>query len=311
MWFLCWLLVVGYDLTDAPGELGAVVSPDSRTPVAVATGLRSQQVEQRVAVPGSGALDARGCDPLVKQGAGPLHGHEHRVVALDPGDVVSPAAPFHVETPVLGPQLFDHLSQPVRSVAWDHALPDPCLEQRLDQREVVFIDPHRLEPLEVFGDVHDRCKRAGARAHYLEVLGREFVHHHTAVLPIGDLGNQWGYLVAGEIQPGQTLGLIVWLHLADQLRVTALCLDHGRDGSGVTPRVCADEAVREMAVLRSLSIRLLDGVFLDEDPLVAAVDEGLHELVGHVGLVGKRHFCGREAAHSWRLIFHRQPSCRS
>ena len=50
-------------------------------------------------------------------------------------------------------------------------------------------------------------------------------------------------------------------------------------------------------MLRSLSIRLLDGVLLDEDPLVAAVEEGLDELVGHVGLVGKRHFCGREAAH--------------
>src|SRR5256885_6425886 len=123
--FLWWLLVVGYDLTDAPAELGAVVCPDSRTPVAVATGLRGQQVEQRVAVPGIGTLDARGCDPLVKQGAGPLHRHEHRVVALDPGAGVGPAAPFHVEAPVPGRQLFDPLSQPVRSIAWDHALPDP------------------------------------------------------------------------------------------------------------------------------------------------------------------------------------------
>src|SRR5439155_21421385 len=89
---------------------------------------------------------------------------------------------------------------------------------------------------------------------------------------------------------------------ADQLRVTALCLDHSRDGSGLTPRVCADEAVREMAVLRSLSIRLLDGVLTDEDPLVAAVDEGLDELVGHVGLVGKRHFCGREATHPAKRV---------
>src|SRR2546422_11495769 len=117
------------------------------------------------------------------------------------------------------------------------------------------MDPYRLEPLEVFGDVHDRRPRAGALANHLEVLGREFVHHHTAVLPVGNLGDQWGYLFTGEIQPGQTLGLIVRLHLADQLRVTALGLDHSRNGSGVTPRVCADEAVREMAVLRSPSIR--------------------------------------------------------
>src|SRR6266702_2240146 len=140
------------------------------------------------------------------------------------------------------------------------------------------MDPHRLEPLAVFGDAHDRWKSAGALA------------HHPAVLPIGHLCGQWGYLFAGEIQPGQTLGLVVRLHLADQLRVTALCLDHSSDGSGLTPRVCADEAVREMAVLQSLPIRLLDGVLTDDDPLVAAVEEGLDELVGYVGLVGKCHF---------------------
>ncbi len=116
---------MGHDITDAPGELGAIVSPDSLAPVAVAAGLRGQQVEQRVAVPGIVAADALGEDPLVKQGTGPLHGHEHRVVALDPGDAVGPAAPFHMEAPVLSPQLLDHLSQPVWSVAWDHALPDP------------------------------------------------------------------------------------------------------------------------------------------------------------------------------------------
>ena len=103
---------MGHDITDAPGELDAVVSPDSFAPVAVAAGLRGQQVEQRVAVPGIVPADAFGCDPLMKQGTGPLHGHEHRVVALDPGDVVGPAAPFHVEAPVLCPQLLDHFSQP-------------------------------------------------------------------------------------------------------------------------------------------------------------------------------------------------------
>src|SRR2546426_2860494 len=120
--------------------------------------------------------------------------------------------------------------------------------------------------------MHDRRPRSGSLTNPLEVVCREFFHHHTAVLPVGNLDDQWGYLFAGEIQPGQALGLIVRLHLADQLRVTALCLDHGRDGSAVAPRVRADEAVREMAVPRSLPVRLLDGVLLDEDPLVAAVD---------------------------------------
>ncbi len=55
---LWWLQVVGHNLTDAPGELVAAVRPDSRAPVAVATGLCGQQVEQRVAVPGIVPADA-------------------------------------------------------------------------------------------------------------------------------------------------------------------------------------------------------------------------------------------------------------
>src|SRR6266487_1275896 len=70
------------------------------------------------------------------------------------------------------------------------------------------------------------------------------------ILSVGNLGDQWGYLFAGEIQPRQTLGLRVRLHLADQLRVTALGLDHRRDGRGVASSIRADEAMREMAVLR-------------------------------------------------------------
>src|SRR5438874_10511160 len=105
------------------------------------------------------------------------------------------------------------------------------------------MDPYRLEPLEVFADVHDRRPSAGTLAHHVEVLGREFVHHHPTILSVGNLGDQWGYLFAGEIQPRQTPGLRVRLHLADQLRVTALGLDHGSDGSAVAPRVRADEAM--------------------------------------------------------------------
>jgi hypothetical protein len=60
---LWWLLVVGHESTEAPAELGARVRPASRTPVAVAAGLRGQQVEQRVAVPGI----VRGRSTLVKK----------------------------------------------------------------------------------------------------------------------------------------------------------------------------------------------------------------------------------------------------
>ena len=45
-------------------------------------------------------------------------------------------------------------------------------------------------------------------------------------------------------------------------------------------------AVRQMAKLWRLPVRLLDGVLLDQDPLVAAVQQGLDEGVGYVGLVG-------------------------
>src|ERR1700730_2072688 len=74
-----WLVGVAHDFNRAPGELGAVGSPDALAPVAVAAGLRGQQVEQRVTIPGLVAVDAPGKNPLVEEGTGLLHGHEHRV----------------------------------------------------------------------------------------------------------------------------------------------------------------------------------------------------------------------------------------
>jgi hypothetical protein len=41
----------------------------------------------------------------------------------------------------------------------------------------------------------------------------------------------------------------------------------------------------------------LHGVLLDQQPLVAAVVEGLDEPIGHVGVVGQRHLRRGEAAH--------------
>ena len=43
-------------------------------------------------------------------------------------------------------------------------------------------------------------------------------------------------------------------------------------------------------------VGLLDRVLLDQDPLVAAVGEGLDELVGDIGVVGQGHLGGRETA---------------
>src|SRR5207245_11793514 len=90
---------------------------------------------------------------------------------------------------------------------------------------------------------------------------------------------------------------VVTLPPVHQPGVAAPCLDHCGDGGGVAAGVGADEAVRQMSLLRPLATPLLDGVLLDQDPLVAAVPQGLDELVSDVRLVGEGHLGGREATY--------------
>lgn len=56
--------------------------------------------------------------------------------------------------------------------------------------------------------------------------------------------------------------------------------------------------MRQMGPCQVRPVGLLDGVLLHEHPLVTAVDQGPHELVGDVGVVGKRHLGRREPPHA-------------
>ena len=53
--------------------------------------------------------------------------------------------------------------------------------------------------------------------------------------------------------------------------------------------------VRALGVAAVLG--LLDGMLLDQDPLVATIPQGLDELVGQIRVVGQGHLGGGEAAH--------------
>src|SRR6266404_3495836 len=55
------------------------------------------------------------------------------------------------------------------------------------------------------------------------------VHHHAAVFAVGDLRDERRHRFSGQFPTGQTAGLIVGLHLADQLCVAALGLDDRDD----------------------------------------------------------------------------------
>jgi hypothetical protein len=75
------------------------------------------------------------------------------------------------------------------------------------------------------------------------------VHHHPAVLAVGDLGDQ-RHPAAGQLDVGQALGLVVGLQLADQLGVAALGLDHRHDLGGVAVGAGGDQAVGQMGALQ-------------------------------------------------------------
>jgi hypothetical protein len=164
-------------------------------------------------------------------------------------------------------------------------------------RQVGWLDAGGEQLLQVFGDVHDRRAGTRALADHLEILGWELVHHHPADLAVGDLGDQRRHAAASELEAGQASGLGVRLHLADELGVAALGLDHGHDLGGVAGGVGADQAVGQVRALQRPAVGQLDGVLLNQQPPVATVVEGLDERVGHVGVVGQRHLRGREAAH--------------
>ncbi|HEV3288447.1 MAG TPA: hypothetical protein VG123_05600, partial [Streptosporangiaceae bacterium] len=109
------------------------------------------------------------------------------------------------------------------------------------------------------------------------------------VLTVGDLGDQRRDPPAGQLNGPQVLGLVVGLHLAHELGVAALGLDDRDDAGRAAAGVGADEPVRQVRALHAAAAGLFHGVFLDQHPLIAAVNQRADKLIGDIGLVGQRH----------------------
>ena len=87
--------------------------------------------------------------------------------------------------------------------------------------------------------------------------------------------------------------------MADELGVAALGLDEDEDAFGLAGGVGADEAVWQVEKRAApAGVRILDGVLLHDDPLVAAGFERFDKRVGDVGVVGQGELGGHEAAHA-------------
>src|SRR5437870_1373557 len=94
-----------------PAELASIIRPESTTPISEATRLRQKQVEQGIAITGIERGDALAKHLLREEGAGRLNGSQHIPVASHPGEIVGPAASFHVETVILSLRLRDDFLQ--------------------------------------------------------------------------------------------------------------------------------------------------------------------------------------------------------
>ena len=129
--------------------------------------------------------------------------------------------------------------------------------------------------------------------------GGELIHHHAAVLAIGDLGHDRGHGGAAQRLPAQPQGLIAGLHLAHQLGVGALGLDQGGDAHLLAAGVAGHQLIRPVFLLlaQAGAIGVLHAVLLHQQPAVAALPQGLHQLEQGVGMVGQGHLRRREPFH--------------
>ncbi len=135
------------------------------------------------------------------------------------------------------------------------------------------------------------------------IAGREFVHHHAAVLAVGDLRHEWRDRPAHQFASAQALGLVIRLHLPDELGVAALRLDDGGDAHRLSPGIPRHESVRHVGPMqRPPVLDSLDRVLLDEDPAVAALLQRLDELIADVGMVGKGHLGRGETSHTGQRL---------
>ena len=187
------LEIVIEDRRGAAAKFAAVVAPEAFAPVAVTTRLGREQVEQSVSITriGRGRL---GLEYLLREKrAGRLHRAEDVLVAANPGDVAGPTATLDMEAVVGLAESFNDLCQGIRAGALFEPVPDQFLHDRLDGGKIALGETHRLQVFEVLGDIDRRSLAVRRLGHYFEVLGRKLVHHHAAILAIGDLRDERRY----------------------------------------------------------------------------------------------------------------------
>ena len=91
----------------------------------------------------------------------------------------------------------------------------------------------------------------------------------------------------GAVQPFR---LVIRLHLGNEFRIAALCLDDGCDRECFAPGVFRNQAVRYVRLANSGAVLgTLDGMFLDENPSEPAFLERADKLVKNIRMIRKRH----------------------
>ena len=131
-----------------------------------------------------------------------------------------------------------------------------------------------------------------------EGLG-EFIHHHAAVFPVGNLGNERRNGAAAQGHRAPPEGFVTGLHLAHQLGVGALGFDQRGDADALAAGVARHQLAGAvlLVVPQAAAIGVFNAVFLHQKPAVAALFEGLDEGIERVGMVGQVHLRWGEALH--------------
>ena len=129
---------------------------------------------------------------LVEARAQLVHRLQDVVVPLHPAQIVGPGGPFHRKTITGCLKRGDgglHSSGGGRVA---NSCPKPLLLHRLNLREPVATDPGSVEQFEVFAAVDGDAVVAIVPDPLIGLLesGGKLIHHHAAVLTVGDLAHQ-------------------------------------------------------------------------------------------------------------------------
>src|SRR5581483_5458552 len=93
-------------------------------------------------------------------------------------------------------------------------------------------------------------------------------------------------------------GLVIGLHLGNELGVAPLRFDDCDDALRLAARISNDQAMRDVRIADAGTIlHMLDSMLLDENPTISAVVECPHKFVSDLGMIRQCHFRWRKTAH--------------